>query len=499
MNEPVTTDETSRRWKRLLEVYDQLPSSSHSRVRTTDAAATRTTSVINPQRDSSEIDPFDCSSLVVPSSKDLVEKTINENLIRWKKLDDRKISKQQLHAGPAQGGGWYYKDDRLLLPAGFDYTTTRTNPPSDSDDDADGERVLCLDAPLTATGQPKTESYHSELWKLFKSIPTFDELEEKYHNNHLLNHTADVYHQMDKRVKYPEKIHTTPMSMFRLSDRHGYPPQSQDDYQKLDSSVTTVWLECWKLGTMPTPTSTPDEHRMVLEFWDGQTLLDVHNTIRKMIEDSQWYLVLKSRNKVTNIEKDAADVNNTDVTNHTVTTNNTSTWKDDEESGCFFIEDSCYKTGSIDYCERILDWLNGGKTAGNKVRLGYFGISTKDGICSHKMKDVKLSQIPFQIGTRYYHCCHGNIETSIMLIDRQESQKAPQYPIIHDTWIPSQWKAVPLCEACQYQKVFYTIGGECEATDGGPKLLCEQCCHDLRILEREPSKVAVFSSWLGPD
>jgi snRNA-activating protein complex (SNAPc), subunit 3 len=507
MNEPVTTEETTRRWRLLVGVHDlSLTLSSPS------ASAT-----LDPEKP----DPFDCSSLVVKSKQSLVDQTLEENLIRWQQLDDRKVKQQVRFANNDNSvdvqtngsstydvrGGWLYKDDKLHLPDGFDYATVRTVPPNDDDDhNKNGDRVLCLDAPLTASGVPKTESYHTELWKLFASIPSFDDLVNLHHSNHLLHHTASISQHMDERTRSEKVQHegyssesNIALSMLRLSDRHGYPPpttQQQEYSLALNSvsTVTTVWLECWKCGMMPPSSSSTDENRMLLEFWDGQTLLDVHKTICQMIEDNQWDLAVEktaSRSGSTGADVDMVG-EGVDVTNTTTLKNGK------DESGCFFIENTCFKTGRTEYCESILNWMWGGKSStGNTARLGYFGISTSDGITIQDMKDVKLSQIPFQLGIRYYHCCHGNVETSIMLVDRQWTQIARKYPIIHDIWLPSQRKVVPTCEACQTNKVFYVTGGQCQATDGGPKMICEKCCLDMKILEREPSQVAVFSTWMG--
>lgn len=516
MNTPTTSEETETQWKLLLEV----------RALTTPKSTRMTKS-------SPEDDPFDCSSLAVPPTHALVEEKLQEYLVRWNQLDDRKVrggsrtapshlalpsslkkrkademtledfeleqegepDNAPAGAPPSASvsnsvpGGWRYKDDRLQLPPGFDYATTRSGPP----DDTNCDRVLSLDAPMTAAGYA-TESYHKELWKLFASLPHWKDLDHEARDGHQLHNTIRAVEEL-RNDSGSENGHN--LSLLRIADRHGKPPPSplppQNTPLTFSTGVgtiepgatltTTIRLECWR-RRVKAPNASPDAHRMVLEFWDGQTLWDVHNALVVMREDDLWVTIN------TKCGRDKEDGNDDD---HHPSIK--------EASGCFFIENRFYKTGTVDYVQPILDWMDGGSAQGNPVRRGYLGISTMDALSVRDMKDVKLSQVPFRLGIRYYHCCHGDVETAIMLVDRQTARlnvqvkKATLYPSIHDIWTPSQWKAVPLCEACETHPALYVTSTECQATDGGPSVLCEECCSDLRVLEREPQAVMLYSTW----
>lgn len=121
------------------------------------------------------------------------------------------------------------------------------------------------------------------------------------------------------------------------------------------------------------------------------------------------------------------------------------------------------------------------------------------------MKHTKLGQVPFRLNVRYYHACHGDVETAVMLVDRklnrQKEGKSGSgrvvYPLIHDIWTPSRLRlpAAPVCDACQtYQSVFQT-SINCKTTDGGPRSLCHECCRELRLLENEQESVTLNRWW----
>lgn len=266
--------------------------------------------------------------------------------------------------------------------------------------------------------------------------------------------------------------------------------------------VATIRLECWK--RQPNRSPSPDSNRLVLEFLASQTLWDVHNTLDQMAEDDLWTTTLiapiSAVPSATDVERTIA----TNASTATVDTEEATTQMDNEKSsGCFFIEDSFYSTGPVDYVQPILDWIDGYGSKPNPSRRGYLGISAHRPLKNDKtMKETKLGQVPFRLGVRYYHVCHGDVETAVILTDRRLSRHdgdsaAPpdkvSYPLIHDVWTPS--KAVPLCDACETYSALFVTSTECEATDGGPRLLCEECCRDLSLFEKEPNSVMLYTAW----
>jgi hypothetical protein len=63
------------------------------------------------------------------------------------------------------------------------------------------------------------------------------------------------------------------------------------------------------------------------------------------------------------------------------------------------------------------------------------------------MKDAHLKDLPLRLGFRYYHVCHGDVETNVFLIDRRLTWKSQiRYLILHDIWTP--YNRVPFCDAC---------------------------------------------------
>jgi hypothetical protein len=167
-------------------------------------------------------------------------------------------------------------------------------------------------------------------------------------------------------------------------------------------------------------------------------------------------------------------------------------WDDDDRttSGCFFIEDRFYTTGSVDYAKPIIDWVDGGGSP-NPSRRGYLGITSVDPLQAKPVKDIQLSKIPFRLGVRYYHVFHGDVETAIMVVDRRFTCQAKiSYPVVHDIWTPTC--PVPFCDACKNFPALYATMASCEITDGGPRALCESCCTQLKLL---PDSVQLYSVW----
>ena len=525
MTPALCSEESTERWKFLLGIKNlrpTIPGKAASRKRTLSAFLNPHSSkeaTSSSTTDPSE-DPFDCSSVAVLPNHDIVEKTIDHYLEEWKKLDNRRIhrtpsafqrlpkaqetekretEKNQLAISDTKklntnhGGGWRAKEERLWLPDGFDYNTKYNDQQSIEEeslvDDDNNDLVISLENPN------KKLSYLRELSKLFHSIPSCRELEEQTRCGHKVENTLRVYQE----IKNLTTKSSAALARLRLPNRHGLPQSisnnnilSPKQPQASCSYSATVFLEFWKRQ----PNTSSDCHRMVLEFLHTQTLWEVHKTLTDMIEDDLW---------------DATYGDGATANNNIVSTNDASNTLERERlerereedchqqnSGCFLIENTFYETGSVDYTKPILEWIDGNKlNHPNPIRRRYLGIDPF--VIERKtMKETKLSQIRFRMNTRYYHACHGNVETTFMLVDRMliESNKCEgtSYPIIHDEWTASNLYAVPTCEACHvYQSIFKT-SADCKTTDG-PRSLCEECCRDLNLLENEQHSVKLYRQW----
>jgi hypothetical protein len=507
--------------------------------------------------DDDDDDPFNCKSIAVLPTHDIVENALKEYVKEWKQLDDRKVNKvakvstkdielndsdnnddddgnisvntannTKITKTKHHAGGWRSMDDkRLSLPERFNYAGG--GPPDDDDDG--GDRVISLDNPT------QTLSYHKELWKLFNSIPTYRQLEDMARSGNQVNNTLRMYQETHAVKAGTADYHA--LSRLRMPDRHGLPPyyaQQSSRKQRLTTTTTTtnnnnsnsqtdttstITFEIWR--RQPKRSCTSDCNRMVLEFRASQTLWDLHMILSQMAEDELWNAVVAAGagaagDNNTCTENDDTDIATTNINNSSSQNNGNDEDKNDNDggedthqreqpSGCFFIENNFYKTGSVDYTKPIMDWIDNNSNKPNPIRRGYLGISSSKPITNDKtMKETKFSQVPFRLNIRYYHACHGDVETAVMLVDRKlihfnrdenESDNKVVYPIIHDVWTAPRVPAVPLCDACQiYQAVFVT-STDCNTTDGGPRAICHECCTDLKLLEKEKQSVKLIIPW----
>ncbi|OEU13254.1 hypothetical protein FRACYDRAFT_188811 [Fragilariopsis cylindrus CCMP1102] len=460
---------------------------------------------IGDDDDDDDDDPFNCKSIAVLPTHEIVENTLKEYVNEWKQLDDRKVNKVakvstkdielndndnnddddddddgKISVNTANttkttktkphAGGWKWMDGkRLSLPERFNYVGGGGPLDNDDDDDNGGDRVTSLDNPT------HTLSYHKELQKLFDSIPTHRQLEDMARSDNQVNNTLRMYQETHAVKSGVADYHA--LARLRMPDRHGLPPYYAQQQSSQTDTTSTITFEIWR--RQPKRHHTSDCHRMVLEFRASQTLWDLHMILSQMAEDGLW------------------NANDSD--------GGEDTHQREQPSGCFFIENNFYKTGSVDYTKPIMDWIDNNSDKPNPIRRGYLGISSSKPITNDKiMKDTKLSQVPFRLNIRYYHACHGDVETAVMLVDRKlihfnrdenESDNKVVYPIIHDIWTAPRVPAVPLCDACQmYQAVFVT-STDCNTTDGGPRALCHECCTDLKLLEKEKQSVKLIIPW----
>jgi hypothetical protein len=159
-------------------------------------------------------DPFDCSSLAIPSLQELVEKEAKKFVREWRDLDGRKVvlageefseshdppdgdkpsqplpKKRKRKVATRAGSGmpsWYDHPNRVRLPERFDYLCRHSSAQeaveaaqeaAGSAGEATLERLHDANLRVLSLADPSsTTSYHSELWALFSRIPTANELE----------------------------------------------------------------------------------------------------------------------------------------------------------------------------------------------------------------------------------------------------------------------------------------------------------------------------------
>ena len=412
-----------------------------------------------------EEDPFDCKSLAVPPTRTLVESVLEEHVQRWKELDFRKIQRQRgnknndaMEGGPRQ----------LILPPNFDYRTNLASPPLPPDND---DNVLDLLSLSNQQENPKKKMYYSqELWKLFASVPTASVIQEKARSDAKIPHTISVYREIQEAMKRYSRIDAHALARLRMSDRHGLPPPQQQPSltTNKDNQIGTIRFEF--LRNQLRRGTTPDNRRMVLEFLASQTLLDVHSVIVEMLEDDLW----KSTKNETN---------------------------DNDDSGCFFIENTFYTTGTVDYTTPIMEWIDGKLDVPNPARRRYLGLHM-DPISAKKMSETTLENIPFQIGVRYYHATHGDVETCVCVTDQRFTNHHTNmiYPVIHDIWNPSY--ALPICNVCERFSAEYVYHDQQKSalvvgsSKSQEKALCQKCCHQLKLFDDEESnKLHLYHVW----
>ena len=493
-------------------------------------------------------DPFNCGSLVVLPIHDIVKNEIHRYLDEWKKLENRRIRQRSTtsklpQAAPNKihterneklsvaiirntdnsnakasrrtnhGGGWRAMEDRLSLPDGFDYSSKSSVEKTTCkdelvDEEYYGDFVTALEDPTQRL------SYHWELSKLFRSIPSCRELETQTRLGHGLQHINRVYQETHNPIKSIPDCYT--LARLRMPDRHGLPRsfrsfshykirrrlQNQSSY----SDKTTIILEFWR--KVPKQLASSGCHRMVMEFLSSQTLWDVHLIVTHMAEDDLW---MASQDDIDSTHDSSIQTENIFTKcsegNDMLQRKKDSTLRKSQKrlSGCFYIESTFYIAGSVNYAKPIADWINGrASNHSTPIRRGFLGINPSDSINHFKeMKRTKLSEVPFRPNIRYYHACHGDFETTILLVDRilvhqerfQNENENNVYPLIHDVWAPPRLPAVTLCDACQlYQSIFKT-STDCKITDGGPRSLCQECCRDLNVLKTEQDSVRIYRQW----
>lgn len=565
MIELLSAKETTKRWDFLLEIKNIKPAKAISfnpqsskicvlgtgrakkRKRTLSALLPHFSSKKTKPMTAPVIDPFDCSSVTVLPTHDIVEDTVNQYLEEWKKLDDRKICQQPVTSkftqviqdgnkadenvmlssfvttipvGPGtkvstntnHGGGWRAMEDRLLLPDGFDYNTKSSDQRSIRTETGDD----CLgDIAVSLKNSTQRLSYRTELTKLFDSIPTCRELEEQTHLGHKVDSTLRMYEKTHNSTRSSPTCHA--LARLRMPYRHGL-PHSLSSFSHLNMRTTerrqnqdsssyseSVLLEFWR--RQPKRCMYSGCHRMVMEFLASQTLWDVHTVLSNMAEDDLWMAAYDDKSHKYNSAYPNVNISMTEYCGGKEDKKSEQNKGDSQQnlSGCFFIENTFYTTGSVDYAKPIVDWIDGNKLhCPLSIRRGYLGINSDNHIERIKtMKRTKLSKVPFRPNIRYYHACHGDVETTVMIVDKvlnfrgrdQNERDHTLYPFIHDISIAPRLPAVPICDACQIYQSAFIASTNCKTTTGGPRSLCQECCRDLNLIERERNSVKLYRQW----
>jgi hypothetical protein len=448
-------------------------------------------------------DPYSCKHLRIPSSQELVDMVVDDFIERWRALDQRKIIATE-PAKPNEGSTentlslpkWYEKHVRL--PEQFDYASVQEQPPHD--DGFSGDRVISLVDPTATT------SYHTELWKLFADIPTRQQLEDSVCDGSQMVHIGKWYNDVSAAIG---RQCTTAqwdqfgLSRLRMNDRHGLPPiipiTDTDPVMDGVGDVAEFFcgllrIECLRKELRRT--STPDSNRMVLEFLGSQTLLEVHEALVELTDDEFWTYNVEDHASAVRSSIRHPDSNEKDIVeSNTVASTEEAAERTLGSSGYFFIEDTFYVSGSVDYTTPILNWLESGTERQQAQRLKHLGISTIHPFI-RSMADIRLYDLPTRLGVRYVHVHHGDVECAVFVTDRRLMPKAIagqiQFPIIHDIWTPSY--SIPDCELCQNRIAVIATSTTCADT-GGHRALCDQCGRQLRLQSTARDKIERYAVW----
>ena len=154
----------------------------------------------------------------------------------------------------------------------------------------------------------------------------------------------------------------------------------------------------------------------------------------------------------------------------------------------------------MNYVERITTWLNDANAG--QARRAYLGLPVNDEPLNVKtMSSVRLEQLEWRLGVRYFHVHHGDVECSVFLTDIKRGLISPRttFPRVHDVWSPSY--SVAECEACRRRVGVLCTCADNALTNGGPRALCELCFKQLYPSGVTPSSATVlkYSVWRDQD
>ena len=455
---------------------------------------------------------FDCSDLIIPPTTELIEQEVGKAIEKWKALDSRVIETEYYNDNDGSG----VKDDaassnnsdladgdqkstagrpkKELLPPNFDYQCLL--PPPDNNEDDEGNNTSaerkgkCQKRVISLMDPTKTLPYESELYKVFKSLPTMQEIERRYalgdcdddnaakagdsgtndisdppslSNNFGCQHTIAVRNTLEKLRRRYTRIDAHSLGRMRVRDRHSslynYSARDVGSGSTVTSLLqTTLRFEVFKPQVEDLRRgSGPDGNRLEVELHGSQrTLLDLHRTL---IEQSPAY-------KVSN----------------------------DIPAGVFLIENVLYTHGDAGEAAAdsiISQWLDKcnsePKVEDNKEAVPSSAAAEAVGDDSNPsqrkpqvvpMVGIKLEDISIRLGVRYSHinlqspkACDNILSNASALYvtdiqshpvhsssssgnDKQDQKDdTTRIPIvIHDIWTSSQQSQTThdMCTACNY-------------------------------------------------
>ncbi|KAL7450689.1 hypothetical protein ACHAWC_004818 [Mediolabrus comicus] len=317
----------ANRWRTIFETRDN---------------RSRITMMTNDTENGNVESIFDCSDLIIPPTTELIEQEVGKAIEKWKALDSRVIETDYYNDNDVNG----VKDDaassnnsdpadgdqkstagrpkKELLPPNFDYQCLLPPPENNEDDEGNntsaGRKGKCQKRVISLMDPTKTLPYESELYKVFKSLPTMQEIERRYAlgdcdddnaatagdsgNNDISDppslsntfgcqHTIAVRNTLEKLRRRYTRIDAHSLGRMRVRDRHSslYNYSARDGGSTVTSLLqTTLRFEVFKPQVEDLRRgSGPDGNRLEVELHGSQhTLLDLHRTL---IEQSPAYKV----------------------------------------------------------------------------------------------------------------------------------------------------------------------------------------------------------------
>ena len=462
--------------------------------------------IATPNKDAND-DPFDCSDVAATSVFQKAEELIPSFVHAWKQLDERRDTAASMVEKTDNAGAWWF-DRHVRLPENFDYTTSKSTSPPPADDPTQ-DQVVSLDDPT------RTTSYTHELWKIFHSIPTSQEIEQSLQENLLLHNTKRQFDLIDSvmtdRGLFNSPAYNDDFGLYalRLSDRQGFSANfsspsstnrtsSANNKNNETSRIGSITWELWRNGpSRELGHPIPQNARMMLEFRHDQTLWNVHQAIVELTGDDFWTHHCAASNTTT---KDPPANHDSDEDLSSPEDTQEQRNGDDHNNGFFFIEGTFYTTGNTcDYVQPIREWLSSvDNSSAQRLRdLGLGHISSVEDISVQPMASICLADLPVRLGMRYAHVHKGNCECSLFAIDLAYRPPATTpYPIVFDVWKPESTQAIQkrICEACDRRTGTLVCTSDTALTNGS-KVLCTRCTKSLNLPLENLERLSVWHSF----
>lgn len=400
---------------------------------------------------------------------------------------------------------------RIRLPDFFDYTSKGPQPPRSQsprleegqDQQQDQARQVIQVKPpkrrrvISLEDPTQRLDYESELWKIFQKVPMEADIEASAVEGAICTHSLALNKEIEEGYKDYTRLDGHALSRLRKKDRHHWPrmrtrrkrnmlgeatnTKGKEQVNKTTTEIdcATIKMELWK---QQVKRFGPDPNKCEMEFLSTQTLQDVHNAIVELSEDDLFRKGFELRNSSNSISTSGV----TRIPK-----------QPSSSSGYFFVEETFYSTGDVDYVTPVKTWLNKNFTKKNKFsknRKKYLKINPTVELQQKQMRDIQLGDIIFRLGIRYVHVFNGDCETAIFFTDvtmRTTDEITPKssYPLLHDVWTmttASLVHGVSVCHGCDYcPAAVVTI--EDELCDGGPTPvpLCTACFRKLHYVKQD--------------